>query len=66
MEINFICKFVNAVNTKYILLHSILTFSYVKTPTMNVDTKPPIDDRVLAKPKMVPEKFGAISKPLPK
>lgn len=27
---------------------------------------PPMDDAVLASPKMVPEKFGAISNPLPK
>lgn len=43
-----------------------LTSFSVNWPTINVDKKPPNDDSVLAIPKMVPEKFGAMSKPLPK
>jgi len=31
---------------------------------MSVDKKPPREDRVLARPKMVPEKLGAMSSPL--
>lgn len=44
----------------------ILTLSLVRTPTMYADTKPPNEDSVLAIPKIVPEKFGAMSSPLPR
>lgn len=43
-----------------------LTSSYVSAPTIQVDRKPPNDDKVLAKPNIVPLKLGAISKPFPK
>lgn len=33
---------------------------------MKVETYPPMDDSVFARPKIVPEKFGAMSSPLPK
>lgn len=43
-----------------------LTCSYVNSPTIHADTQPPILEPVFAIPKIVPEKFGAISRPLPK
>lgn len=42
------------------------TFSAVNSPIMRLEKYPLIDDNVFAKPKIVPEKFGAMSKPLPR
>lgn len=47
-------------------LQLLTTWFSVSVPTINVETYPPMDDKVFAKPKMVPEKFGAMSKPLPR
>lgn len=50
----------------YVVKKEILTLSAVNVPTIKVETYPPIDDNVLARPKIVPEKLGAMSNPLPR
>lgn len=43
-----------------------LTFSKVNTPTIHVDKNPPKEESVFARPKIVPEKLGAMSNPFPR
>lgn len=43
-----------------------LTEAWVKSATINADKKPDNDDKVLASPKIVPEKLGAMSRPFPR
>uniref|UniRef100_A0A1B0D7V5 Uncharacterized protein n=1 Tax=Phlebotomus papatasi TaxID=29031 RepID=A0A1B0D7V5_PHLPP len=57
--------FFTVVNQLPTYMKNVLHFN-IKEPTIKLDRNPEREESVLANPKIVPEKLGAMSKPLPK